>query len=143
MSVKVQVSKEIDRSVDKVFDFVATNHVQNHPRWDPDMELEQVTDGPIGVGTILRRRHTHSETPVEGTMEIVEFEPNRAMGTVIHDGSVEVRSRMMLESLSENKTSITISAEFIGMYVSLDEEIMTSMIGRSLTNMKQLIETEL
>jgi hypothetical protein len=36
MSVQVQVSQVIDRSVDKVFSFFAREHVKNHPRWDPD-----------------------------------------------------------------------------------------------------------
>ena len=53
------------------------------------MQLEQVSDGPIGVGTVIRRRNTHSGTPVDGTMEVVEFEPDRAMGVVIHDGPRE------------------------------------------------------
>jgi hypothetical protein len=71
MSVQLQVSQLIDRPVDKVFHFFAHEHVRNHPRWDPDIELEQISDGPIGVGTMIRRRNTHSGTPVEGTMEEV------------------------------------------------------------------------
>jgi hypothetical protein len=59
--------------VKDVWRFVAVEHVRNHPRWDPDMELEQVTEGPIGVGTLIRRRNTHSDTPVEGTMEVVKL----------------------------------------------------------------------
>ena len=47
MSVKVQVSGVIDRSVAEVFRFQAIEHIRNHPRWDPYMQLEQVTDGPI------------------------------------------------------------------------------------------------
>ena len=84
MSVQFQASQVIDRPVAKVFHFYAHEHVRNHPRWDPDMQLEQVSDGPIGVGTIIRRRNTHFGTPVEGTMEVVEFEPDRAFGVVIH-----------------------------------------------------------
>jgi hypothetical protein len=31
-----------------VFDFVARNHFQNHPRWDPDvLEMTQTTPGPV------------------------------------------------------------------------------------------------
>ena len=59
--------------------------------WDPDMQLEHVPDGPIGVGTIIRRRNTHSSTPVAGTVEEVEFEPDQAVGVVIHDGPTETR----------------------------------------------------
>ena len=50
MSVKVQVSKVIDRSVADVFRIHAYEHVRNHPRWDPLMQLEDLTDGPMGVG---------------------------------------------------------------------------------------------
>ena len=64
--VRVEVSAVIDRPVADVFHFYAFDHVHNHPRWDPDMELEQVSDGPIGVGTVIRKRNSHSGTPVEG-----------------------------------------------------------------------------
>ena len=80
MSVKVHVSQVIDRPVADVFHFFAEEHVRNHPRWDPFMRLEQISDGPIGVGTIIKRINSRSGTPVEGTMEVVEFEPNRAIG---------------------------------------------------------------
>ncbi len=86
MSVRVQVSEVIDRPVAEVFHFYAHDHVRNHPRWNLDLELDQVSEGPIGIGTLIRRRNRHSGTPVEGTMEVVEFEPNRAMGVIIHDG---------------------------------------------------------
>ena len=98
MSVSVQVSTVIDRPVADVFQFYAYDHVRNHPRWDPDMELEQVSEGPIGVGTIIRRRNTHFDTPVEGTMEVVEFEPNRAMAVRIQDGPSETRGRMAVQA---------------------------------------------
>jgi hypothetical protein len=101
MSLRVQVSAVIDRPVAEVFHFYAYEHVRNHPRWDPDMQLEQVSDGPIGVGTIIHRRNTHSGTPIEGTMQVVEFEPNRAFGVVIHDGASETRGWVTFQAESE------------------------------------------
>ena len=76
--MKVEVTQTIDRPVATVFDFYARDHVRNHPRWDPMMELEQITDGPIGVGTVIRRRHSHFGDPVDGLMEVTEFEENHA-----------------------------------------------------------------
>ena len=143
MSVQLQVSGLIDRPVADVFHFIAHEHVRNHPRWDPDIELEQMSDGPIGVGTIIKRRNSRSGTPVEGTMEVVEFEPNRAMGTVIHDGPTEMRGRMTFEALSDDETSLTIDVELPGLDESMDTNFLTSMIERSVRNMKQLIESEL
>lgn len=141
MSLTVQVSKVIDRPVAEVFHFCAHDHVRNHPRWDPDMQLEQVSDGPIGVGTIIRRRHTRSGTPVEGTMEVVEFEPDRAMGMVIHDGLSEIRSRTTFKAESEERTRLTIRAEFADLDES-KESWITSLMERSIRNIKHLIESE-
>jgi len=141
MSVNVQVSKVIDRSVAEVFNFYAHEHVRNHLRWDPDMQLEQVSDGPIGIGTIIRRRNTHSGTPVEGTMEVVEFEPDRTMGVVIHDGPTETRGRATFRAESQERTTLTISAEFADMDESM-ESLITSLIERSALNIKHLIESE-
>ena len=127
MSVRIQVSKVIDRPVAEVFQFYAYEHVRNHPRWDPDMQLEQVSEGPIGIGTIIRRRNTHSGTPVEGTMEVVEFEPNRTMGVVIHDGPTETRGEAAFRAESQERTTLTISAEFSDMDESM-ESLITSLM---------------
>jgi uncharacterized protein YndB with AHSA1/START domain len=141
MPVKVRVSTEIDRPVAEVFRFYAYEHVQNHPRWDPDMHLEQVTEGPIGVGTIIRRRNTHSGTPVEGTMEVVEFEPDRAFGVVIQDGPSQTHGRVTFAAESPGRTILTIHAQFTDMDESREGWI-TDLVERSARNIKQLIESE-
>jgi hypothetical protein len=141
MSVKAQVSEVIDRPVAEVFCFQAIEHVRNHPRWDPYMQLEQVSDGPIGVGTMIKRINSRSGTPVEGTMEIVEFEPNRAVGMIIHDGPVEMIGRATYEAEGEERTRLTFNIEIPGMDESMGS-MMTSAIQKSLQNIKQLIESE-
>jgi len=141
MSVKVRVSKLIDRPVADVFHIHAHDHVRNHPRWDPLMQLEQVTDGPIGVGTIIKRINSHSGTPVEGTMEIVEFEPNRAVGMIIHDGIVEMVARATYEAESDEKTTLTLIVEFLGMDESM-ADMLTSQMDKAAQNIKQFIESE-
>jgi len=143
MSVQLQVSYVIDRPLAKVFHFMATEHVRNHPRWDPDIELEQISDGPIGVGTMIRRRNSRSGTPVEGTMEVVEFEPNRAFGTLIHDGPVEMRGRVLFEAVSKNQTKVTTIVDLPGMDEAMDTSFLNSRLERSSQNIKQLTESEL
>ena len=142
MSVTVQVSEVINRPVTEVFQFYAYDHVRNHPRWDPDMELKQVSDGPIGVGTVIHRRNSHSGTPVEGEMEVVEFEPNRVFGVLIHDGPVETRGRVTFNATQHDRTTITISAEFPAMDESMDTSLLTRLMERSARNIKHLIESE-
>lgn len=136
--MKLELSQVIDRPPDEVFRFIASNHVQNHPRWDPKMELHQLTDGPIGVGTVIRRRNTHTGVPVEGTMEIVEFEPPHAFGMLIHDGPVEMRSRMTFEPDGQHATRITGILDV----PSMTEPMDPAPIEHSLRRMKELIEAE-
>lgn len=142
MTVQIQVSQVIDRSIDKVFSFFAREHVRNHPRWDPDIELWLDADAPLQVGTIIHRRNRRSGTPVEGTMEVVEFEPDRVFATVIHDGPVEIRGRTLFEAADEHQTQLTMNVELPGMDESMDTSFLTSRMERSIQNIKQLIESE-
>ena len=141
MSVKVQVSKVIDRSVADVFRVHAQDHVRNHPRWDPLMQLEPMTEGPIGVGTIIKRINSHSGMPVEGTMEVVEFESGRSIGMIVHDGPVEMVTRAVYEAENDGKTTVILSLEIPGM-----DEAMAGMLASEMDKVahtiKQFIESE-
>jgi len=142
MSVNVQVSEVIDRPVADVFRFYAVEHVQNHPRWDPNMQLEKVTEGPIGVGTVIKRVNSRSGTPVEGTMEVVEFEPNQTVGMVIHDGPIEMHGRAAFEAESDDRTKLVFDVEIPGMDEAADTSLLASQMQGSLRSIKQLIEAE-
>jgi hypothetical protein len=140
MAVRMEVSEEIDRPVPVVFKFYADDHVRNHPRWNPDIELWRDSDEPIGLGTIIHRRNSHSGTVVEGTMEVVEYEPNRAFGAVIREGAMEIYGRGTLEEAGEGRTRLTIRAD-----MPIDEVLKDRIRGlmqRSIQNIKELIEAE-
>lgn len=143
MALQLQVSQVFERPVAKVFQFLVVEHVRNHPRWDPDIELWQDSRQPIGVGTIIHRRNSRSGKPVEGTMEVVKYEPNRLVEMVIHDGPVEMRSRMTFEAITDNQTRITIIIDIPGMDASADKTFLNSRLERSVQNMKQMIESEI
>jgi hypothetical protein len=140
MAVRIEVSQEIDRPVGVVFNFYADDHVRNHPRWNPDIELWRHSDEPLGLGTIIQRRNSHGDTPVEGTMVVVEYEPNRAIGMVIREGTMETEGRATFEEVGEGRTRLTIRAE-----MPIDESMkdrMSILLKRSVGNIKELIEAE-
>ncbi len=139
--VRMDLSQVIDRPVSDVFRFYAVEHVRNHPRWDPAIELWLDSDEPIGVGTVIRRRNSRSGTPVEGTMEVVEFEPNEALGVLTQDGPMEIRGRALFEETGPDRTTLTFHVEIPTMDESMAEP-MTAAIQQSLRTIKQLIETE-
>ena len=143
MALQLESSQVIDRPVDSVFHFFAVEHVRNHPRWDPDIELWLDSDSPIGVGTIISRRNKRSGTPVEGTMEVVEFELNRVIAMVIHDGPAEMRGRTTFEALSDNQTKLTTIIDIPGMDASADKTFLNSKLERSAQIRKQLMESEI
>ena len=140
--MKVEVSVLIDRPVAAVFAFCAQDHVRNHPRWDPQMELEQESSGPIGVGTMIRRRASHSGSPVEGTMEVVEYEPDRAFGMLILEDGFETRGRMTFDDAGSGRTKFTLAVEIPGMENSMDPGPMTDSIKQTVEGIKKLIESE-
>jgi uncharacterized protein YndB with AHSA1/START domain len=142
MAMQIESSQVIDRPVDKVFQFFAVEHVRNHPRWDADIELWRDFDAPIGVGTIIHRRNKRGGTTVEGTMEVVEFEPNHSFGMVIHDGPAVMIGRTTFEAIGEGQTRLTTVIDIPGMDANADTTFLNSRLERSAQIRKQLIESE-
>lgn len=142
MSIYVEVSAVIEKPVAEVFRIHAAEHVENHPRWDPKMQLEQITDGPFGVGTILKRINSRSGEPVEGTMEVIEYELNESFGMIIKDGPNEMRGRTLYESKGANQTVMTHQIEFFGIDKTADKNILTNLMETAINNHKRYIEDE-
>jgi hypothetical protein len=141
VAVKIELVEQIERRVDVVFKWYADDHVRNHPRWDPYMELWLDSEAPIGVGTVIRRRNSRSGIPVEGTMEVVEYERNRALGMLTRDGPMEIRGRATFESLGPELTKLAFTVDIPGMDESMGTP-MTEAIKGSLRKIKELIEDE-
>jgi hypothetical protein len=137
----LEVSAVIERPVSVVWDFYAVHHVENHPRWDPSLELEATSDGPIGVGTIIKRRATRFGSTTEGTMEVVAFEPEKLMRVETHDGPMTIHGWVRFEEVGGTDTKLTLGAEFPDMDDSMAGQVRPLM-ERSAANIKSLIESE-
>jgi Polyketide cyclase / dehydrase and lipid transport len=139
--MRIEVEEQIERPVDVVFKWYADDHVRNHPRWDPYMELWLDSEEPIGVGTVIRRRNSRSGTPVEGTMEVVEYERNRALGMLTRDGPMEIRGRVTFESLGPALTKLALTVDFPGMDETMGTRMAEAIKG-GYRRIKELIEDE-
>ena len=139
--MELEVSAIVDRPVATVWEFYAIHHVENHPRWDPDLELENTTEGPIRVGTVIRRRSTRFDTPTDGTMEVIEFEPQRLMRVKTQDGSMTINGWAAFVEAGDRQTRVTLGGEFPGMDESMADTIKPLM-ERSAASIKALIEAE-
>lgn len=141
-TVQLEVSQSIDRPVAEVFRFYAENHVLNHPRWDPDIDLWRESDEPIGVGTIIRRRNRRFGNVVEGTMEVVEYEPGRAFGLIIHEGPSTLSGRATFAADGPSRAILTVRAGFEGMDPEVGTTVIRPLMQRSVDNIKRMIESE-
>ena len=139
--MKITVSITVERSVADVWHWYAVEHVRNHPRWDPEMELEQTTDGPIGLWASIRRRNHHFDEPMDGEMRIIEWEPERAMGVEIHDANLDAVGRVTFEALGPSRTRLTIESDFPGMDETTAQRISPRM-DRTARNIRQMIESD-
>jgi len=143
MALQFESSEVIDRPINKVFRFFAVEHVRNHPRWDSDIELWLDADIPIGVGTIIHRRNKRSGTPVEGTMKVVEFEPNRVLAMEIHEGPAIMYGRTTFEAINQNQTKTTTIIDIPWMDEKTDKTFMNNRLARVSQIRKELMESEL
>ena len=139
--MEIEVSTVINRPVATVWDWYAVHHVENHPRWDPSLELEATSDEPIGVGTVIKRRATRFGNTTEGTMEVIEFAPEKAMRVRTQDGPMKINGWVLFETLGGDETKVILGGEFPGIEDSMEEKIRR-MMERSASNIKSLIESE-
>ena len=139
--MEISVSARIGRAVADVWRWYAEDHVRNHPRWDPDMQLTLLSPGPLRLGSVIRRRNTRWGTPVDGEMEITKWEPGVALATHIRDANMEMDGRVGFESASPGETLLTISANIPG----LDDSraaVVRERMERTIANIKALVEAE-
>ncbi len=95
----VTAERLVQRPAEEVFDFVATRHFDNHPRWDPDLlEMEQTSPGPVGPGTtaLVVRRRGRGRGRVEGTATVTDYEPCRRAAWDVRFGAFALRQAVDL-----------------------------------------------
>jgi hypothetical protein len=139
--MEIQEPTIIERPLATVWDFCIVHHIENHPRWDPSVELEASSDDPIHVGSVITRRTTRFGTTTEGTMEITELEPKRIMRVVTQDGPMLSNGGLLFEAVDENTTRFTRGGDFPDITDEQAETIRT-MMRQTGGTIKELIETE-
>ena len=138
--MKVELSEVVHHPISEVFAFYADNHLENHPRWDPEMQLSLATDGEVGIGTVFNRRHTHFGDPVEGSMTVIEFERDELFGLAIDDGFGEFFARLAFEEAGVSATKVSAVVDVPDMPESADATLLTSVTERWLHNTEDLIQ---
>lgn len=142
---KVEVSVVVKRPVEEVFSFVV--NPANFSKWESGIiQSNQISDGPIGVGTTMREVGPFLGREIETTLEFTEYEPNRRFSMKSISGPIPMQGTYTFESV-EGGTKVTLTGEFqIGGFLKLVKPIVVYMAKRGLKadhkNLKELLESQ-
>ncbi len=142
---KLEVSIVIKRPVEEVFSFV--NDPANETLWSSGLvESSQISEGPVGVGTIMREVNRILGKRIENTYEITEYEPNRRYSCKSISGPFPWQGTFTFD-LVKGGTKVTMASEFqIGGFFKLAEPIVIRMAKRQFkadfNNLKDLMEAQ-
>ena len=93
----VSIERVIGRPPSAVFDFVATHHFENHPKWDPDvLEMRQTSPDAPQTGTTAHVVRRQGDRRVEGTATVTEYVPDRSAAWDVRFGSFLLKQRAEL-----------------------------------------------
>jgi hypothetical protein len=74
--IEHEVSIQLSRPVEQVFAFLVDT--RNLPTWQSNLiEIEQLSEGPLGVGSQVREVRRLGQRPSENWAEVEVFEPNK------------------------------------------------------------------
>jgi len=98
--VRIEGQIVINRPVEEVFDFVADE--RNEPRYNPRMRrAEQLSDGPIGIGTRFRAETVSMSRTVEMVIECTGYERPRRLAASTHMSSMDLHGALTFDPVPE------------------------------------------
>ncbi len=138
-----QTSIVIQRPAADVFAVVA--NYQNSPLWvSGAMEHEKISNGPIGVGTVIRTRGHFMGQTVEATRTVTAYEPNTRYAFRSAYQQVPFTTSFVFEPLA-NATRLTakVEGEPTGIYkaaMPLILSLVRQQLEGDLRRLKKLLE---
>ena len=98
--VRIEGEIIINRPVEEVFDFVADE--RNEPRYNQQMlRAEQISAGPIGLGTRFRAESKSMGRTVEMTIEFTAFERPRRLASSTNLSTMDIRGTLTFDPIPE------------------------------------------
>jgi hypothetical protein len=143
--VRLAPSQVIERPPAEVFRFVATDHFQNHPKWDPAVtSITKTSPGPMGVGSTARLVRTDRDRQVQGSMEVTEYQPVSSSTVVSRFGpfTLQARTTFAPVALASTRLQLVIDTQAhgaMGLLPLLRATFRTTMV-RSLRVIKEQVE---
>ncbi|WP_067561054.1 SRPBCC family protein [Halofilum ochraceum] len=146
--VQAQVSREIERPLTTVFEFVAVEFFDNYPRWSPEVrELEPLDGNAVQAGMRARQVRMDRGRRSETVFRVTKMEPYRRVRFEGVD-----RPAFVIEYVFEPlgparcRLDFTFELQRLEMYMRPFERLIRKAVHEgsenAVTNIKQLIERE-
>ena len=144
--MRLRVERTVERAPDVVFDHIARDHWQNHPRWDPQIiEITPLEHGPIRTGS---RAHVRRKGGWgDGLLEVLEFEPDSRWVSRNEIGPFSVTMTALIEPQNEAASRLTVIGDnrargVVRFLLPLLAPLFRRQMQASLMRVKELVETE-
>jgi Polyketide cyclase / dehydrase and lipid transport len=96
--MRLEAAQLIHRPPDGLFQFVATDHFQNHPKWDPAVEkMTPTSPGPMAQGATAQLVRRNRGKAIEGTITVTDYQPVRTFAATSRFGPFALRQRASFE----------------------------------------------
>ncbi|HET7482366.1 MAG TPA: SRPBCC family protein [Actinomycetota bacterium] len=144
----IEVGEQINRPAHDVWDYIATNHVQNHPRWDPAIvKLEQKDSGPLGEGSRLEMVRKDSGPAMTMDVRMVEWDVDRKMAFEADAKQLNMTANMALEAVNPTTTTLNVTVDVEGkgvlkVMMPVMGGRMKKQIAAGLVRIKQALESK-
>ncbi|HVW64080.1 MAG TPA: SRPBCC family protein [Nitrosospira sp.] len=143
-----KASALVERSSADIFRYLGDGFFENYPKWSPEVvELEQLSDGPVKLGTMARQVRIDQGRRTETQFTINSYEPGKRLeftGT-----SDPFRCIYELEEIEPGKSArLTFVFELteIQMFMRPFEKLIRTVVQegaeRTVRNLKRLTEAD-
>jgi hypothetical protein len=140
---RIEESVEIHCPIEKAFAF--TTDAGSWSKWLTIIpEAEQISKGPVGVGTTFKGTNLLMGRTMKWTAQVTEYETNRKFGKNITSGSVFIEQHNTYNPTKDGvKFTIVYDMKVNGFLKLLSPMIVGSMrkeLKKSFGNLKQILE---
>jgi carbon monoxide dehydrogenase subunit G len=141
--INLDLSTLIDRPVKEVFLFVANPN--NMSKWNSAVvSVQQITPGPVGVGTKFKSIGEALGRRIEGEVEVTAYEPDTKSGFQMNAGPIQVNVTLTFKTVGTGtKLNLNAQGKPAGVF-KLAEGVMSgqvkSMMEANLARLKSVLE---
>ncbi len=139
---RVEASVVINRPVDDVFAYVTD--VTNWPQWTGFPEVEQTSEGPVGVGTTFRGLSEFMGRRDEWTSEVTAYEPSKRVEQKIIWGPMSMEQTLSFDPVEGGTRYTQVGeGETAGVFKvagPIVNRAMRKQLEGSLAKLKEILE---